>query len=89
VETFELTVVAYGPSGDLLLGVPEERRVFGGPTFEDQTADLSLDKHLKVQINAQGDQTLGSVIDLAAQEFGLFVRTLGDADPPDCPTTCR
>jgi hypothetical protein len=60
-----VTVAAFGPSFSHELGL------FTGPSLADQGPDVAYADRLKAVLDVEADETLGSVIDRAAAEFGV------------------
>lgn len=60
-----VTVAAFGPSFMHELGL------FGGPTLENQGPEVPYAERMKAVLEVELDETLGSVLDRAAAEFGV------------------
>jgi len=70
-----MLVAVYGPSQGYEL--PEDAHEFRGPSFEDQTPEVSFEDRLKVPISAQDDMKLGDIVDQAAAQLGVSSRQPG------------
>lgn len=69
-QEFELQVAAWGPA----FGYPE-LSVFDGEQFADQGPEVPYEQRAKVNVTVGGDTRLGSVIDEAAERFGVWSKS--------------
>lgn len=71
----EVTVAIFGPSFDYPTGL------WTGPSFDDQGRDVSYADRLKLRLEVDDADTLGSVIDRTAEHFSVSFKPA----PPGTP----